>query len=112
MKEKGTKNAIIGTSILFGVLHLANAFNGKDLFYVILQIIFAFLVGFVLAEIVSITKSLWVAIIWHASHDYISSITGDLLNTKELIILAVQVAVLIIYAFILWKSSKLEDKVK
>lgn len=106
MQEKGTKNAIIGTSILFGVLHLANALSGKNVLYLILQVIFAFLVGFVLAEIVSITKSLWAVIIWHASHDYISMITGDELNTKSLIILAIQVVVLLIYAFMLWKSSE------
>lgn len=106
MQEKGTKNAITGTSILFGVLHLANALSGKNVLYLILQVIFAFLVGFVLAEIASITKSLWAVIIWHASHDYISMITGDELNTKSLIILAIQVAVLLIYAFMLWKSSE------
>jgi len=110
MKEKGTKNAIIGSSILFGVLHLANAFNGKEPLYVVLQMIFAFLVGLVLAEIVSITKSLWVVIIWHASHDYISMITGDALNTQALIILAIQVAILLIYTFMLWKNSIADDR--
>ncbi len=110
MKEKGTKNAIIGSSILFGVLHLANAFNGKEPLYVVLQMIFAFLVGLVLAEIVSITKSLWVVIIWHASHNYISMITGDALNIQALIILAIQVAILLIYTFMLWKNSIADDR--
>ena len=66
---------------------------------------FAFLVGFVLAEIVSITKNLWVVILWHASHDYISSITGDTLDRKALIVLAIQTVILLAYAICIWKSS-------
>lgn len=51
-----------------------------------MQMFFAILVGFVLVEIVSITKSLWVVIIWHATHDYIASVTSDALDRKALII--------------------------
>ena len=106
MEEKGIRKAIIWSSAVFGVLHLINALNGKNTLYLVLQVIFAFLVGFVLAEIVSITKSLWIVILWHAAHDYISSITGDALDTKALIILAIQVAILLIYGAYLWKKSK------
>lgn len=67
--------------------------------------IFAFLVGLVLAEIVSISKSLWIVIIWHAVHDYISSITGETLDTTALIVLAIQVGILLIYAIYIWKKS-------
>lgn len=105
MREKGNKKAIIGTSILFGVLHLANAFNGKDTLYLILQLIFAFLVGFVLVIIVNITKSLWAVIIWHAAHDYIASITNDVLNSTGLIVLAIQVGILLLYGLYLWKQA-------
>lgn len=109
MEEKGRKNAIIWTSVVFGALHLANAFNGKSPLYLVLQLFFAFLVGFVLAEIVSITKSLWVVIIWHAAHDYISSITGDALDKIALVILAIQVGILLIFAICLWKTINTGD---
>ncbi len=108
MEEKGRKKAIIGSSILFGVLHLVNALNGKNMLYLVLQMFFAFLVGFVLAEIVSITKSLWVVIIWHAAHDYIASITSDTLDTTALIVLAIQVGILLIYAISIWKRCSIE----
>lgn len=111
MEEKGRKKAIIWSSIVFGVLHLFNILNGKNALYLVLQMFFAFLVGFVLAEIVSITKSLWVVIIWHAAHNYISSVTGDALDTKALIILAFQVGVLLIYAVGIWKKSIAADTV-
>ncbi|SHO47684.1 CPBP family intramembrane glutamic endopeptidase [Anaerocolumna xylanovorans] len=111
MEEKGRKKAIIWSSAVFGVLHLINVLNGKDTLYLVLQMFFAFLVGFVLAEIVSITKSLWVIIIWHAAYDYISSITGDALDRKALIILAIQVGILLVYAIFIWKMSNAEDAV-
>lgn len=111
MEEKGRKKAIIWSSIIFGVLHLVNAFNGKNALYLILQMIFAFLVGFVLAEIVSISKSLWIVIIWHAAHDYISSITSETLDTTALIVLAIQVGILLVYATCIWKRSTVDDTV-
>lgn len=109
IEEKGRKKAIICSSIIFGVLHLANAFNSKNALYLVLQMIFAFLVGFVLAEIVSISKSLWIVIIWHAAHDYISNITGEALNTKALIVLGIQVGILLVFATCIWKRSTVDD---
>jgi membrane protease YdiL (CAAX protease family) len=111
IEEKGRKKAIIWSSVIFGVLHLANALNGKNALYLVLQMMFAFLVGFVLAEIVSITKSLWVVIAWHAAHDYISNITGDTLDRTALIILAIQVGILLVYSIGIWKMSNGDDTV-
>lgn len=109
LEQKGSKRAIIVSSVIFGVLHLINALNGKNTLYLILQMLFAFLVGFVLAEIVTITKSLWVPIIWHASHDFISGVTGDSLDVKALILLGIQVAILIVYTVYMWKISSIEE---
>lgn len=103
MAGKGIRSAIIWSSVVFGILHLANAFNGKSLVYLFLQMAFAFLVGVVLAEIVSITKSLWVVIAWHAAHDYISSITGVNLDSKALVVLVIQVCIILIYIISIWK---------
>lgn len=110
LKEKGRKQAIIWSSVIFGTLHLVNALNGKDLLDLVLQMFFAFLVGIVLSEIVSITKSLWAVIVWHAAHDYISGITGDVRDKTALIILAVQVGFLLIYAIHLWKWNRSDNE--
>jgi Predicted protease of the Abi (CAAX) family len=109
MEEKGRKKAIIWSSVIFGVLHLINALNGKDVLQLVLQMTFAFLVGFVLAEIVSISKSLWIVIIWHAAHDYISSITGEAPDITALIVLAIQVGILLVYAIYIWKRSNVDN---
>lgn len=106
LSEKGITKAIIWSSMIFGVLHLVNAFNGKNIVYLLLQVMFAFLVGIVLAELVSITKSLWLVIIWHALHDYISLLTGDSVNTASVIVLASQVIVLLLYAVLLWRKVR------
>lgn len=111
MEEKGRKKAIIWSSVIFGALHLVNAFNGKNALYLVLQMSFAFLVGFVLAEIVNISKSLWIVIIWHAAHDYISSITGEALDTAALIALAIQVGILLVYVVYIWRRSNIDDMV-
>lgn len=105
LTENGATKAILGSSIIFGVLHLINALNGKNVLYLVLQMLFAFLVGLVLSEIVSITKSLWIVIIWHAAHDFISNTTSDSLDSTALIILGIQVAILLIYAIGIWKKA-------
>ena len=111
MQTQGRKKAIIWSAVVFGVLHLVNALSGKSTLYLVLQMFFAFLVGFVLAEIVSITKSLWFVIIWHAAHDFISSTTSDALDTKALIILGIQVGILLVYAILIWRKSVEEEPV-
>lgn len=109
MELQGSKRAIIWTAVIFGLLHSINFLNGKSPFYVILQILFAFLVGFVLAEIVSITKSLWFVIIWHVAHDFIASTTSDAIDRKGLIILGAQVGILMVYAILIWRKSLKEE---
>lgn len=107
---KGIKAAIIWSSFIFGVLHLVNAFSQENIVLLLLQVAFAFLVGIVLAEIVSITNSLWFVIGWHMLHDFIAFTTEDVIDTKAIIILAVQVAVLLAYAIFLWKKCIAEER--
>lgn len=83
----------------------------KNTLYLVLQMMFAFLVGFVFAEIVSITKSLWVVITWHAVHDYLSNLTGHTLDRRALIALVIQFGILLVYAIYIWKRSNVVDTV-
>jgi membrane protease YdiL (CAAX protease family) len=105
LNKKGIKKAIIISSIIFGIFHIVNLLNGRDALYVVLQIFFAFLVGFVLSEIVLITKSIIIVIIWHFTHDFVALITGDNLRKVDLIILTIQIAILAVYAIIIWKDG-------
>jgi len=109
--EKGSKKAIVWSSVIFGVLHIGNAFSGRDMQYIILQVAFAFLVGIVLAELVTITKNLWIVIIWHFSHDFIAIATGGAIDSIGLTVLAIQVALLLVYAVGLWKKAVQEESI-
>jgi uncharacterized protein len=106
--SKGVKKAIFWSAFIFGIGHLSIAFSDANIVYVLLTILFAFFVGFVLAEIVSITKSLWLAIMWHAANNYISEITRDSFDLKAIMVLGVQLLILIIYALRIWAVSTKE----
>lgn len=107
LHQKSSRAAVIGSSILFGVLHAVNALSGTNPWHVLLQILFAFLAGLVLALIVSITKSLWAAILWHSLHNFLSFSTEGAIDQTALIVVGVQVLVLLVYAVGLWKKAKL-----
>lgn len=110
VNQKSLKQGTIISSTLFGLLHAGNLLGGADLLYTVLQIIFAFLVGLVLAEVTIITKSLWVPITWHVIHNFISFQGGNALDKKVIIVNIIQVAILFLYFMILWKRTLEEEK--
>lgn len=110
LRSLGTKTAIVGGSVIFGALHLANLFAGEEPLYLALQFALACLVGFVLAEVVTITGSLWIAIAWHACYDLAAFSTGDQLTPTALAALAVMAAVLVGYAVWLWRRLPEPDR--
>lgn len=105
LKSLNNKAAVMISSVLFGVGHLANLLNGTDLKMTILQVIFAFIFGFVCAEIVIVTKSILIPIIWHASHDFIATLTDNpIFSQLSFIILLLQCLILASLAIYLWKK--------
>lgn len=103
LRRLGTRTAIIGGSVIFGALHLSNLFAGRSLLYVTLQFALACLVGLVLAELVTITGSLWIGIVWHLVYDLVALSAGSALTTAALVSLAVLTVVLALYAVWLWR---------
>lgn len=93
-----TKAAIIGSSVIFGVLHAVTALTGKNLGLVLLQVGFAFLAGLVLVQIVVLTKSLWPGILWHIVHNFLAFSTEDVFDDKAIIVASIQVILLLVYA--------------
>ncbi|MFD1270683.1 CPBP family intramembrane glutamic endopeptidase [Paenibacillus motobuensis] len=105
---KGRKQAVIGSSLIFGVLHAANALSGTQPVEVLLQIAFAFLAGLVFALLVSITRSLWIGIVWHVVHNFISFSTELTFDWTAMAVVSAQVLVLLVYTVGLWKSGTAE----
>lgn len=93
-----TKTAIIGSSVIFGVLHAVTALSGKNMWLVLLQVGFAFLAGLVLVQILVLTKSLWPGILWHIVHNFLSFSTEDVFDEKAILVVSVQVILLLVYA--------------
>ncbi|GHU08362.1 hypothetical protein FACS1894151_04150 [Spirochaetia bacterium] len=103
----GIPKAIIISSVIFGAGHAATALSGASLQYVILQIIFAFLFGFVAAEAVVITGSLLPLIAWHFIHDfwgYLAGGIGDTVDGTAMVVLVIQIVILIITAILYWRK--------
>lgn len=103
LRHRSERTAIVGSAVIFGVLHLANLFGGASPLYAALQLAFAALFGLVAALVVSHTRSLWPVIAWHVAHDAITYVGGDDLNALTLSVLAVECAVLVAYAVVLWR---------
>lgn len=104
LRAGGIKKAIWLSAVIFGVLHLANLMAGSDPLHTILQVIFAFLVGFVLAELVVVTGRIWILIIWHTLHDFLGFSTNGTLDAGALLLLGAQVVILSVYGIALWKK--------
>lgn len=103
LRQRSRRTAIVGSAVIFGVLHLANLFGGASPLYAGLQLAFAALFGLVAALVVEHTGSLWPVIAWHFAHDAITYVGGDALNATTLAVLAVEVVVLAAYAGVLWR---------
>lgn len=114
LQQIGVKKAIIISSVIFGVGHASTALSGASPQYVVLQILFAFLFGFVAAEFAVITKSILPMIAWHFIHDLIGFIVdgvGDVVEGKDFIILIVQTVILLVTAVLYWRKSTAQAEV-
>lgn len=103
LRPRGIRYAVVGQALMFAVLHLANLANGKSVTYAVLQLLFAALFGLVAGQLVVLSGSLWPAIAWHFAHDLVSYLGGDELGTRQVVGLAVCIAVLAAYAAHLWR---------
>jgi len=106
--RKNIIKSIIVSSVLFGIVHIANSFSNTNYLYIILQVAFAFVIGIVYAETVIITKSIIPAILFHSMHDFVAMVTNDSVEGTALIILIIQFIILIIYAIIMYFLIKRE----
>ena len=79
MSKSNIKSAIIVTSITFGIGHIVNLFNGNSADYVetICQIFYAVAIGFLLAAVLYVGKSLIPCIMTHAMLNALSSFSNE-----------------------------------
>lgn len=105
LQPKGIRTAMVVSSVLFGVMHLANLAGGADLVSSLLQMAFALIFGLVAAELVIVTGSLWPAILWHAAWDFVNYVGGNEITPLALAGVGLSCAVMVAYAIRLWRCA-------
>lgn len=105
LRPAGIRTAVIVSSALFGVLHLANLAGGADLGAALLQVAFAVIFGVVAAELAVVTGSLWPAILWHAAWDSVSYLGGNQVVPIALAGVGLSCVVMLVYAVWLWRHT-------
>lgn len=74
--HKGVMYAIIISSVFFGVTHALQALGGQSLEDTLLQIVYAFGIGFMLALLVAKHRAVMLTILFHGLHNFIN-MTGN-----------------------------------
>lgn len=74
---KGIKTAVITSSILFAITHVLNVLSGQDAFQTVLQIVYALLIGTVLALLMVKNNNIIPLILFHFLHNFIQFVGND-----------------------------------
>lgn len=99
--SKGPVFYIVFSSIFFGILHMANAFNGADIIHIVLQVINAFLIGIILALLIEITSNIIPLIAFHFIFDALAQVTNPSIIDKELLLVSILNVLYLVYGIYL-----------
>ena len=103
-KEK-EKTAIIVSAVLFGLCHILNVMGGAEITATLLQIVFAFVYGIIMAYVILRTKSIWPCILLHAFHDFCGFISNEGDGKLTIIVGAFQFVVLLAYCIYIARTD-------
>ena len=107
ISENSVKEAIIITSITFGIGHIINLFNGNSANYLetICQLFYAVAIGFLLASVLCVGKSIIPCMITHSMLNALSAFSNEALLDPILVPVSI---VLCIVSFIsaIWIFKK------
>ncbi len=74
--------SIIISGVLFGLVHLINAFSGQDIFTTIMQVIQTSAIGILLGSIYYISKNIWSVVALHSIYDFVI-LLGEVNSYKD-----------------------------
>ncbi|MEK3715945.1 CPBP family intramembrane glutamic endopeptidase [Paenibacillus sp. FSL R7-0333] len=106
LKSKGPVFYIVFSSILFGVLHMANAFGGNDIIHTILQVINALLLGCVLALLMETGRNIVPLIAFHFIYDALAMVSNENLEHEVLIVSILNILYLLYGIYLLVVFSR------
>lgn len=109
-KNKSRKDvfwAIMTSSAIFALIHLANLLSGASVLPVIQQVGYSFLIGAMCALALIVTKNIWSSILMHAVFNFAGGLiptlgVGEIWNTPTVVITAVLAVLVTIYSVILF----------
>lgn len=108
MSKSNIKSAIIVTSITFGIGHIVNLVNGNsaDPVETICQIFYAVAIGFLLAAVLYVGKSLIPCIITHSMLNALSSFSNEtVINKIQIPVSIVLCVVSVVSSVLIFKNS-------
>ena len=96
MSRSNIKSAIIVTSITFGIGHIVNLVNGNSEDYVetVCQLFYAVAIGFLLAAVLYVGKSIIPCIITHSMVNGLSTFSNEALTVKVQIPVSIALCVI------------------
>lgn len=111
--QTNVKQAILISSLTFGIGHIVNLLNGADVLKTLLQICYASAIGFLFTIIFYKGKSLWPCIITHSLINSLSAIANREASTKlrDMAAGVFLCVVSLFYAFYILKKTKGEPEV-
>ncbi len=108
MAKDNLRSAVILTSILFGIGHIVNLFNGKDVSLLenICQVFYAVSIGFLLVSVLLKGESLIPCMITHSTFNALSVFANEPMHEKYQIPIAVSLCILSLAAGVYYLKSR------
>lgn len=107
MSRKSLSSAVIFTSVLFGIGHIVNLFNGSGMKFTegICQVFYAVSIGFLLAAVLVRGESLYPCMVTHAAFNALSLFANEPMHEKYQIPVAVSLCVISLAAAVYYLKS-------
>jgi len=105
MCRSNVKQAVIISSLTFGIGHIVNLLNGAEVFATLLQIVYAVAIGFLFTVIFYKSKSLIPCIVTHSVVNSLSAVAGERTELQALVTAAVLTVISLAYGVWIWKDK-------
>ena len=110
ISKSGVRQAVLISSITFGIGHIVNLLNGAEFFPTLLQICNAVALGFLFVILFHKGKSLWPCIIAHGMINSLSIFAVPGSRTLDMITAAILCGISLGYALWILKKAEIPEK--
>lgn len=104
LRKDSLREAVLITSLTFGIGHIVNLFTGQATLSTLLQVGYAIAIGLVFALVLVKTGSLWPCIFIHSLMDLLAVFGGQISSHQEVLISLLLMAYCLGLSWYLWKK--------